>query len=643
MDLKAVIENSSEALAEQVSKLTANISPGLSNLVETPLGQQIASIVSNASAKVEETLESKADAVLKAAPARPRPQRSHRTAAPAEPSAPPPAPESAAVVVAGASDAAEASSSGSSHKGLVIGGSILVAGAAAAGVVVWRRRRAASESDDSAWTEEGEDAVVTPITAASETADKESQMTDQSTAAGTAAYAAALDAEAEHFVKDFVDSIDDEDGDPRPRLRGRDRRRGGSLRPGARSTRSRSPKRISRRTLERPSPPSTQPADGGVSAARLWDDEARAPCARIDGTVGHPQLLHHRPHRPRQVHAGRPDAGDHRGGRRRATMRAQYLDRMDLERERGITIKSQAVRLPFHAARRPRLRAQPDRHPGPRRLHLRGVAQPRRLRGGGPAGRRRAGHRGPDPGQPVPGTGARPGDHPGAQQDRPSGRPAGALRAPRSRTSSAARPRTSCASARRPGRACATCSRRSCARCPPPPGDPNGAAASPDLRLRYDTYRGVVTYVRVVDGRLSARERIAMMSTGAQHEMLEVGRHLARADPRASDRRGRGRLPHHRRQGRPAQSGRRHRHRRGAGAATQALGGYRDPKPMVFSGLYPIDGVGLPRAARRPGQAQAQRRRAGLRAGDLRGAGVRLPLRVPGPAAPGDRPRAARA
>lgn len=39
----------------------------------------------------------------------------------------------------------------------------------------------------------------------------------------------------------------------------------------------------------------------------------------------------------------------------------------------------------------------------------------------------------------------------------------------------------------------------------------------------YDSYRGVVTYVRVVDGRLEPRQKIKMMSTGAEHDLLEIG------------------------------------------------------------------------------------------------------------------------
>src|SRR5262245_12076711 len=58
---------------------------------------------------------------------------------------------------------------------------------------------------------------------------------------------------------------------------------------------------------------------------------------------------------------------------------------------------------------------------------------------------------------------------------------------------------------------------------PPPHGDPDAAARALIFDSVYDTYRGVVSYVRVVDGRLSRRERVLLMSTGAVHEMLEVG------------------------------------------------------------------------------------------------------------------------
>ncbi|MEK9665047.1 MAG: translation elongation factor 4 [Candidatus Nanopelagicales bacterium] len=109
----------------------------------------------------------------------------------------------------------------------------------------------------------------------------------------------------------------------------------------------------------------------------------------------------------------------------------------------------------------------------------------------------------------------------------------------------------------------------------------------------YDTYRGVVTYVRVMDGHVTARERIAMMSTHAVHDLLEVG--VISPEPMASQGLGVGETGYlitgvkDVRQSRvgdtvtSAQKG-----------ATQALGGYRDPKPMVFSGLYPIDGSDYP-------------------------------------------------
>ncbi len=73
-----------------------------------------------------------------------------------------------------------------------------------------------------------------------------------------------------------------------------------------------------------------------------------------------------------------------------------------------------------HRPRRRRLHPQPDRHPGPRRLHLRGVPVPGGMRGGGPPGGCGPGDRGPDAGQPLPRTRERPDGHPGAQQDRPA-------------------------------------------------------------------------------------------------------------------------------------------------------------------------------------------------------------------------------
>ena len=116
-------------------------------------------------------------------------------------------------------------------------------------------------------------------------------------------------------------------------------------------------------------------------------------------------------------------------------------------------------------------------------------------------------------------------DHPGAQQDRPAGR-----RSPSKYAAGARRPHRLRARRRAPGlgqdRRWASSEllerdRRA---------DPGARRATPTRPPRalifdsvYDTYRGVVTYVRVVDGKLSQRERIAMMATGAIHEMLEVG------------------------------------------------------------------------------------------------------------------------
>ena len=92
----------------------------------------------------------------------------------------------------------------------------------------------------------------------------------------------------------------------------------------------------------------------------------------------------------------------------------------------------------------------------------------------------------------------------------------------------------------------------------------------------YDIYRGVITYVRVVDGKLTHRDRIKMMSTGATHELLELGVISPEQAQGRRGRRRRGRLPDHRGEGRPPVPGRRHVTTQHHGA-TEALGGYRTP------------------------------------------------------------------
>ena len=128
---------------------------------------------------------------------------------------------------------------------------------------------------------------------------------------------------------------------------------------------------------------------------------------------------------------------------------------------------------------------------------------------------------------------------------------------------------------------------------PHPVGDPNAPARAMIFDSVYDTYRGVVTYVRVIDGDLNPRERILMMSTKATHELLEIG--VSSPEPEPSKGLGVGEVGYLITGVKDVRQSRVGDTVTNAGKpARESLGGYRDPKPMVFSGLYPIDGSDYP-------------------------------------------------
>ena len=128
---------------------------------------------------------------------------------------------------------------------------------------------------------------------------------------------------------------------------------------------------------------------------------------------------------------------------------------------------------------------------------------------------------------------------------------------------------------------------------PAPQGDASAPARTMIFDSVYDSYRGVVTYVRVVDGSLQPRQKIKMMSTGAEHDLLEIG--VISPEPVPSKGLGVGEVGYlitgvkdvrQSRVGDTVTSA--------AKPAQESLGGYEDPKPMVFSGLFPIDGSDYP-------------------------------------------------
>ncbi|WP_375294954.1 translation elongation factor 4 [Brevibacterium sp.] len=272
-------------------------------------------------------------------------------------------------------------------------------------------------------------------------------------------------------------------------------------------------------------------------------------------------------------------------------MRAQYLDRMDIERERGITIKSQAVRMPW------------DTDGTPYALNM--IDTPGHVDFSYEVSRSLAACEGTlllvDAAQGIEAQTLanlymameneltiipvlNKIDLPAAQPDKYAEELANLI---------GCEPEDCLRVSGKTGEGVEAVLDRIITDIPAPVGDADAPARAMIFDSVYDTYRGVVTYVRLIDGALAPREKITMMSTGTTHELLEIG--VSSPEPHASKGLGVGEVGYlitgvkDVRQSKVGDTvtlaGR---------SATQALPGYQEPKPMVFSGLFPIDGSDYP-------------------------------------------------
>ena len=126
-------------------------------------------------------------------------------------------------------------------------------------------------------------------------------------------------------------------------------------------------------------------------------------------------------------------------------------------------------------------------------------------------------------------------------------------------------------------------------RVPPPTGEPDAPLQALIFDSHYDPYRGVVSSVRVVNGNLVSGRRLRFMQAGAVHDADEVGVRTPRSEPVAALGPGEtGYLIAGIKDVAEARSG--ETVTEAARPAAEPLAGYQDPKPMVFCGLYPVDG-----------------------------------------------------
>jgi GTP-binding protein LepA len=272
-------------------------------------------------------------------------------------------------------------------------------------------------------------------------------------------------------------------------------------------------------------------------------------------------------------------------------MKAQYLDRMDIERERGITIKSQAVRMPWAL--------------GDQMYALNMIDTPGHVDFTYEVSRSLAACEGAillvDAAQGIEAQTLanlylaldndleiipvlNKIDLPAADPDKYTRELAGLI---------GCSPDDVLRVSGKTGQGVRELLDRVVERVPHPVGDPDAPARAMIFDSVYDAYRGVITYVRMVDGHLSPRERIQMMSTRSQHELLEIG--VSSPEPTPSKGLAVGEVGY-------LITGVKDVRLSKVGdtvttvskPATTALKGYSEPKPMVFSGLYPLDGSDYP-------------------------------------------------
>ncbi|MEO7126497.1 MAG: translation elongation factor 4 [Nakamurella sp.] len=281
------------------------------------------------------------------------------------------------------------------------------------------------------------------------------------------------------------------------------------------------------------------------------------------------------------------------------SMRAQYLDRMDIERERGITIKSQSIRLPWQVAGTGDQAGKSTDYV----LHL--IDTPGHVDFTYEVSRSLAACEGAvllvDAAQGIEAQTLanlylalendltvipvlNKIDLPAAQPERYAkeiahvlgGSPDDVLRV-----------------SGKTGEGVAALLDRVVAEIPAPVGDPDAPARAMIFDSVYDIYRGVITYVRVIDGKIAPRERIQMMSTKVTHELQEVG--IISPDPIPTRGLGVGEVGYlitgvkdvrQSKVGDTVTSALK--------PATKALAGYDEPRPMVYSGLFPIEGSDYP-------------------------------------------------